>query len=190
MSNRINLWTINVTANDFQPSRIQDTGCLLASDWSKIVPLCCVSAATGPCIQKSIFNQSELVQCMHNFVEWPLDMYHSIEHVSPCTVCIQCIRKTDHTEWMPRLIWVFTGRTSHCVGFDMLGLIYQIHNQIYMMRYTMNTDEWIKPCIMYKYTMYKCNNVWGRLLFELSMRITNIKFKRAKQLSVRMKLYH
>ena len=38
-----------------------DTGCLLVSDWSKIIPLCNVSAAAGPCIQKSTFNQSELV---------------------------------------------------------------------------------------------------------------------------------
>ena len=47
--------------NDFRPIRIQDTGCLLASDWSKIVPLCDVSAAAGPSIQKSTFNQSEFV---------------------------------------------------------------------------------------------------------------------------------
>ena len=47
--------------NYFWPIRIQDTGCLIASDWSKIVPLCDVSAAAGPCIQKPTFNQSELV---------------------------------------------------------------------------------------------------------------------------------
>ena len=47
--------------NYFWSIRIQDTGCLLASDWSKIAPLCDVSAATGPCIQKSTFNQSEIV---------------------------------------------------------------------------------------------------------------------------------
>ena len=42
--------------NNFLPIRIQDTGCLLTSDWLKIVPLCDVSTATGP---KSTFNQSE-----------------------------------------------------------------------------------------------------------------------------------
>ena len=31
--------------NNLRPIRIQDTECLLASDWSKIVPLCDISAA-------------------------------------------------------------------------------------------------------------------------------------------------
>ena len=48
---------------------------------------CDVSAATGPCIQKSTFNQSELVKRTRKFAEWPLDMYHSLGHVSPCIVC-------------------------------------------------------------------------------------------------------
>ena len=39
----------------------QTLGDILDSDRSKIVPLCDVSAAAGPCIQKSTFNQSELV---------------------------------------------------------------------------------------------------------------------------------
>ena len=30
------------------------------------------------------------------------------------------IEDTDQTGWMPRLIWVFTGRTSHSVGFVVL----------------------------------------------------------------------
>ena len=64
----------------FPLTRIQDTGCLLAPDWSKIVPLCDVSAATGPCIQKSTFNQSELnARAISRNVRWtciiPLDMY-------------------------------------------------------------------------------------------------------------------
>ena len=45
-------------------------------------PLCDVSAATGPCIQKSTFNQSEFVKCRNDC--WtcilPLDI------VSPCIV--------------------------------------------------------------------------------------------------------
>ena len=32
-----------------------DTGCLLASDWSKIVPLCDVFAAIGPCISSKMY---------------------------------------------------------------------------------------------------------------------------------------
>ena len=31
--------------------------------------------------------------------------------------------KTDQTEWMPRMIWVFAGRTYHFVDFVMLWLI-------------------------------------------------------------------
>ena len=67
--------------NNFRPIRIQDTGCILASDWTKIVPLCDVSAAAGPCIQKSTFNQSELFNACANSRNdrWtciiPLDMY-------------------------------------------------------------------------------------------------------------------
>ena len=36
--------------------RGQETFCILDSDWSKIVPLCDVSDAAGPYIQKSTFN--------------------------------------------------------------------------------------------------------------------------------------
>ena len=67
--------------NNFRPIRIQDTGCILASDWTKIIPLCDVSAAAGPCIQKSTFNQSELFNTCANSQNdrWtciiPLDMY-------------------------------------------------------------------------------------------------------------------
>ena len=50
---------IHRTVEQFTTS--QTLGDILDSDWSKIVPLCDVSAATGPCIQKSTFNQSELV---------------------------------------------------------------------------------------------------------------------------------
>ena len=77
--------------NDFRPIRIQDTECLLASDWLKIVPLCDVSAAAGPCIQKSTFNQSELFKRTRIFAEWPLDMYHSVGHVSPCVAWYRSI---------------------------------------------------------------------------------------------------
>ena len=35
---------------------------------------------------KSYFNQSEFVQRMRKFTDWPLDMYHSAGHVSPCIV--------------------------------------------------------------------------------------------------------
>ena len=45
----------------FRPVGIQDTGCLLASDWSGVVPLCDVSAAAGPCIWESGFGRSEFV---------------------------------------------------------------------------------------------------------------------------------
>ena len=37
MSNRINLWTIHVTANDFRPIRRKETSCIPESDWSNIV---------------------------------------------------------------------------------------------------------------------------------------------------------
>ena len=43
-----------------------------------------VSAATGICIRKSTFNQSELGKRTRKFAEWPLDMYLSIGHISPC----------------------------------------------------------------------------------------------------------
>ena len=33
--------------------------------------------------------------------------------------------KNDQTGWMPRLIWVFTGRTGHIVGFVMFWLKYE-----------------------------------------------------------------
>ena len=51
---KVDIWIHDPAAadtshNDFQPIRIQDTGCLLASDWSKIIPLCNVSAVAGPC---------------------------------------------------------------------------------------------------------------------------------------------
>ena len=49
------------SVNDFRQIRIQDTGCFLMSDWSKNVALYDVSAAAGPCIQKSTFKQSELI---------------------------------------------------------------------------------------------------------------------------------
>ena len=47
--------------NNVRPIRRYETPCNLDYDWSKIVPLFDVSAATGPCIQKSTFNQPELV---------------------------------------------------------------------------------------------------------------------------------
>ena len=34
---------------------------------------------------------------------------------------------SDQTGWMPRLIWVFTGRTGHFVGFGLLWLIFLFH---------------------------------------------------------------
>ena len=37
--------------------------------------------------------------------------------------CIECTAKTDQTGRMPRLIWVFAGRTGRFVGFVMLWLI-------------------------------------------------------------------
>ena len=43
-------------------------------------PLCDVSAATWPCIQKSTLNQSEFVERTRKFAEWPLDMYPSAGH--------------------------------------------------------------------------------------------------------------
>ena len=39
---------------------------------------------------------------------------------------IECTAKTDQTGRMPRLIWVFTGRTGHFVGFVVQRLIYVI----------------------------------------------------------------
>ena len=42
--------------------------------------LCDVSAATGPCIQKLTFNQSEFLYRKRKFAEWPLDMYPSAGH--------------------------------------------------------------------------------------------------------------
>ena len=35
------------------------------------------------------------------------------------------IEYTNQTGWMPRLIWVFAGRTCHCVGFDAWRLKWQ-----------------------------------------------------------------
>ena len=58
--------------------------------------LCHVPAATGPCIQNSTFNQSELVKGMRNFAEWPLDMYHSVGHVTPFTVWNSCLVLCKH----------------------------------------------------------------------------------------------
>ena len=37
---------------------------------------------------------------------------------------IECTAKTDQMGQMPRLMWVFAGRTCHFVGFVMLWLIY------------------------------------------------------------------
>ena len=45
-----------------------------------------VSAATGPSIKTSTFSQSELIKRTRIFAAWPLDMYHSVGHVSPCLV--------------------------------------------------------------------------------------------------------
>ena len=45
------------------------------------LPLCDVSAATGPCIQKTTFNRSEFVYRTRKNAEWPLDI------VSHCIMC-------------------------------------------------------------------------------------------------------
>ena len=45
-----------------------------------------VSAAIGPSTQNSTFNQSELIKRTRKFAALPLDMYHSVGHVSPCIV--------------------------------------------------------------------------------------------------------
>ena len=37
---------------------------------------------------------------------------------------------SDQTGWIPRLIWVFAGRTGHFVGFVMLWLIYEIYKHL------------------------------------------------------------
>ena len=52
---------------------------------------------------------------------------------SESSLCVQRVAKTrflhadskasDHTGWMPRLIWVYAGRTGHFVGFVMRWLI-------------------------------------------------------------------
>ena len=47
------------------------------------------------CIQKSTFNQSELVYRMRKFAEWPLDMYHSVGHVSFCWTCIALLHSVN-----------------------------------------------------------------------------------------------
>ena len=39
---------------------------------------------------------------------------------------IECTVKTDQTGWMPKLIWVFTGRTGHFVGFVTRRLNYKL----------------------------------------------------------------
>ena len=88
-------WFIIIVIHNIQLIRIQETGCLLVSDWSKIVPLCDVIAAIGPWIRKQTFNQSELVKRTREFAEWPLDMYHSIGHVSPCIVWITLLTFTS-----------------------------------------------------------------------------------------------
>ena len=86
--------------------KIQDTECLLVE---KIVPLCDVSAASGPCSQRSTFNQSEIVLCTGKFAEWPLDMYHSVGHVSPCIVsdcyCLVCLGLSQPVR-KPRAGWL------------------------------------------------------------------------------------
>ena len=65
-----------------------------------------VSAATGPCIQKSTFNRSELVKLTRKFAESPLDMYHSVGHVSHCI-----------------LVWNMSCYDSHvCRIFKLLSL--------------------------------------------------------------------
>ena len=79
--------------SDFRPIRIQDTGCLLAADWSRVVPLCDVSAAAGPCVRESTFGRSELFWRARGFAEWPLGVCRSAGHVSPCMVRIT--RKVD-----------------------------------------------------------------------------------------------
>ena len=45
------------------------------------LPLCDVSAATGPCIKKSTFNQNQnVITARDKFAEWPLVMYPSAGH--------------------------------------------------------------------------------------------------------------
>ena len=60
-----------------------------------------VSAATGPSIQNSNFNQWELIKRTRKFAAWPLDMYHSVGHVSPCIVWSEKKKKKNRL-WKKR----------------------------------------------------------------------------------------
>ena len=49
---------------------------------------------------------------------------------------------TDQTRWMPRLIWIFDGRTYHFVGFVMLWLMKQLwHTHLVQLDYTFLYDH-------------------------------------------------
>ena len=69
---------------------------------------------------------------------------------------------TDQTGWMPRLIWIFTGRTCHFVGFAMRGLIsktfFSEHTwtrkaQISVRIWQRNLDLYLLPFCCYTYSL-------------------------------------
>ena len=78
--------------------------------------------------------------------------------------------KTDQTERMPRLIWVFAGRTGHFVGFVMLWLIVKsklshrslfIHVQISDCEFSINTRQFYIDalnCSIHTLLLYQSRN--------------------------------
>ena len=79
MFNRINLWTIHITANNFRPIRRWETSCIHDSDWSKIIRCDMVSSKDWcswilylqnltPVLFQGSFCASNQRQCIERFV--------------------------------------------------------------------------------------------------------------------------
>ena len=65
-------------------------------------------------------------------------------------------KDSDQTRRMPRLIWAFTGRTDHFVGFVMRRLIFTFRE----------TDRWMKPGgLAEEYTWCQQTKHWTCLQF-------------------------
>ena len=207
MSNRINLWTIHVTANDFRPIRRWETSCILDSDWSKILRCDMYRPkidAVGHCIFKTlppcyfrVLCTSNQRQCIERFV-WEdawyirLQVRHDEKVRSTEGICFQRhfdsddLRKAIFASLIGRCVPVRTiswesnihGGTFHnaeqfsiVVSFTALELRYDKYyikcTHLWLVYVTRKFAEWpldmdhsvghVSPCIVWRFTSENFN---------------------------------
>ena len=70
--------------------------------------------------------------------------------------------KTDQTGQMPKLIWVFTGRTYHFVGFVSMWLNYYIHMYVLSVNVLGLSDISGSKCML-RLKLWWFNVLWGAI---------------------------